>query len=371
MRHPKVLFVMEGGGTLPQDYVRGIIYRDMFTSSGIIAHYVGNHIAPPDYFLRPRSKFAQRCVGTFEYSVLWVILSRIGRYFNQRRIIFMSRHYDAIVFVKVSSLDLIKKVRQNSRARLIYDHSDALWLPHYAKTYKHIRDILRIVDAVTWDYVYTCDFIKQFNENIFHWPAPSQVELFDRNRGQCNKKKDEITIGWVGSQTTLFNLYSVWEALEQIFAKHKNVILKLIGTGTNSLLIPNFERVKYSGFSYYSQQEMINEILSMDIGLFPLFDVEDSRVRGFLKALVYMSGEAAVIASPRGQVPELIQDGVNGMLANSTAEWVEKLDLLISDHVLRKRIATAGLETARRDFSLEKSFECLLTALNLKKIDGV
>jgi glycosyltransferase involved in cell wall biosynthesis len=268
--------------------------------------------------------------------------------------------------VKVSSLDLIKRVRQNSRARLIYDHSDALWLPHHAKAYAHIRDILRIVDAVTWDYKYTYDFVKQFNENVFHWPAASQVELFDRSRRPCDKKKDEIIIGWVGGGNTLFNLYIVWEALEKIFIKHNNVHLKLIGTGTNSLLIPNFEQVRYLGVPYYGQQEMIKEILNIDIGLFPLFDVEDSRVRGFLKALVYMSGEAAIIASPCGQIPALIQDGVNGMLAKSTVEWVEKLDLLITNHALRKRIAAAGLETVRRDFSLEKSFECLLHALDLQ-----
>jgi glycosyltransferase involved in cell wall biosynthesis len=80
-----------------------------------------------------------------------------------------------------------------------------------------------------------------------------------------------------------------------------------------------------------------------------------------------MSGEAAVVASPRGQCVELIHDGVNGMLANSTAEWIEKLELLITDHALRKRIAAAGLETARRDYSLEKSFECLLRALDIEK----
>jgi glycosyltransferase involved in cell wall biosynthesis len=103
----------------------------------------------------------------------------------------------------------------------------------------------------------------------------------------------------------------------------------------------------------------------MDIGLFPLFDVEDSRIRGFLKALVYMSGETAVIASPRGQIPELIQDGINGMLADSGSEWEEKLGLLIKDAVLRKQIAARGLETARRHFSIEKSFEGLLLALKL------
>ena len=101
----------------------------------------------------------------------------------------------------------------------------------------------------------------------------------------------------------------------------------------------------------------------MDIGLFPLFEVQDSSVRGFLKALVYMSGETAVIASPRGQIQDLIQEGMNGMLANSRGEWVENWICSSTIRYCGKRIAASGLETARRHFSIEKSFEGLLLAL--------
>jgi glycosyltransferase involved in cell wall biosynthesis len=41
------------------------------------------------------------------------------------------------------------------------------------------------------------------------------------------------------------------------------------------------------------------------------------------------------------------------------------MEWLITDHELRRRIAAAGLETVRRDYSLEKSFEALLRALGM------
>ena len=55
------------------------------------------------------------------------------------------------------------------------------------------------------------------------------------------------------------------------------------------------------------------------------------------------------------------------MLANSTLEWVDKLEQLITNHELRQQIAAAGLATVRRDFSLEKSFMALINALGISQ----
>ena len=56
-----------------------------------------------------------------------------------------------------------------------------------------------------------------------------------------------------------------------------------LGTGHDPARLPPFEAVRVTTLPFYSQEEMIREILRMDIGLFPLFDVEDSRARGILK----------------------------------------------------------------------------------------
>lgn len=368
MRPPKVLFVMEGGGWLAQDFVRGQIYQELFRLKGISANYVGYHFAPPDWILRPRTETMQILTKFLGVRVLWwKIFDKVGKKINHHRIVQMASNYDAIVLVKVSSLNLVKQIRQSSTARLVYDLSDAVWLPLLSIDYPDIREILCSVDAVTWDYKYTMEFAKQYNKNTFPWLPASQVELFDavRNPSKPSSISGKITLGWLGSFGTLFNLYEIWVALEQIFEKYPNLHLRLLGTGSNKWLLPHFENVSYSVMPSYSSQQMIEEVLKMDIGLFPLFDVEDSRVRGFLKALVYMSGHAAVIASPRGEVTQLIQDGVNGMLANSTPEWVDKLEKLITNQDLRQRIAAAGLQTVRRDYSLQNSFNSLLRALNL------
>ena len=155
----------------------------------------------------------------------------------------------------------------------------------------------------------------------------------------------------------------ILEPLEAIFSRFDNIHLRIVGSGNNPALIPCFEKVRYSTKPYYSQTELIQEVLKMDIGLFPLFDIENSKARGILKATVYMSGETAVISSAVGQSKDLIQDGVNGMLATSNKEWEDKLETLITNSELRKKISVNGMETVRANFTLEQNFEKLLSAL--------
>jgi glycosyltransferase involved in cell wall biosynthesis len=360
----QVLFVFEGGGAT-SIHTRGSIYKELFAAQGISARYIPHHFEPPLWLIQPRGAITQQFMQSFECKLLLRGFDALAWRINERRILRMARQADAVVFVKVSSLALVKRIRRESRARLVYDVSDALWLPYLAKFYGDIGAILGMVDAVTWDYQYSFEFAQRYSSSLFHWPPASQVEFFDlHRRPKPSSASDQIRLGWVGSPGTAFSLHLIWEALEKLAGKYPNIHLRLVGTGPERIVIPHFEKVSYSVCPYYSPQQMIDEILQMDIGLFPLFDVEDSRVRGFIKALVYMSGEAAVVASPRGLVVDLIHDGTNGMLAECTAEWIQKLESLITNSALRKSIAARGLETAR-EFSLQNSFAGLMRALDL------
>jgi glycosyltransferase involved in cell wall biosynthesis len=175
------------------------------------------------------------------------------------------------------------------------------------------------------------------------------------------KQSGKVIIGWIGTPGTLFNLFSIFEPLERIFSRLNNIELRIVGSGHRKDLLPCFERVKYSTLPFYNQKEMIEEVLKMDIGLFPLFDIDNSNARGILKATIYMSGEVAVIGSAIGQTPDLISDGTNGLLARTPKEWEEKLEKLITDSEFRKRLSKNGLETVRSEFTTEQNFKRLLS----------
>ena len=81
--------------------------------------------------------------------------------------------------------------------------------------------------------------------------------------------------------------------------------------------LPRFEQVRFSCRPAYGQGEMVEEVLGMHIGLFPLFDVEDSCARGNLKAKIYMAGGSVAVCQNLGDNASLITDGRNGVLAST------------------------------------------------------
>jgi glycosyltransferase involved in cell wall biosynthesis len=363
----RVLIITEAGKAWPSGWVRALIYQDLFRTRNIRVDYMTRQAPWLANLQGTAGPIFSRLLNAGLAGILSRLSVQIARAREQVITRWARKHYDAIYLQKTGSFELVCALRQVCDARLVFDLNDAVWLPANAAYAKgKVREILGAVDAVTCDNPHGLAFARSYNQNVFLVPDPAQFELFNQHRNCVPKSDTLLILGWIGGPFTLFNLFSIWEALEALFSRHEGITLRLVGTGYNRFLLPRFEKVRFSTVPYYSQSDMVREVLGMDIGLFPLFDVEDSLARGILKATIYMSGETAVIASPRGQLVELIQDGVNGMLANSTAEWIEKLELLITDHALRKRIAAAGLETVRRDYSLERSFECLLHALGLE-----
>jgi glycosyltransferase involved in cell wall biosynthesis len=76
-----------------------------------------------------------------------------------------------------------------------------------------------------------------------------------------------------------------------------------------------------------------------------------------------MSAGAAAACQDYGQSQTLIQDGVNGVLAGNTHQWLAKLDWLVTHPAERRRLAQAGLQTVRAKYSREKCFQRLQQAL--------
>jgi glycosyltransferase involved in cell wall biosynthesis len=89
-----------------------------------------------------------------------------------------------------------------------------------------------------------------------------------------------------------------------------------------------------------------------DIGVYPLPDDEWSRGKCGFKAIEFMACGVPVVASAIGVNREIIEDGVNGFLAATDDDWVEKLRRLLDDPELRRRMGAAGRTTIEERYSL-------------------
>ena len=87
------------------------------------------------------------------------------------------------------------------------------------------------------------------------------------------------------------------------------------------------------------------------------FLVQPSRTEAMGRALVEaMAAGKARIGTRVDGIPTVINDGVDGLLVEveNVEELAEKIDLLIRDEKLRKKLGTAAAERARKDFSAQK-----------------
>ena len=70
------------------------------------------------------------------------------------------------------------------------------------------------------------------------------------------------------------------------------------------------------------------------------------------KCLQYMSLGIPSVVSPVGVNEEIIQHGVNGLIATTEEEWGNSLESLIKSIDLRKEIGQAGKQTIKTRYSV-------------------
>ena len=107
---------------------------------------------------------------------------------------------------------------------------------------------------------------------------------------------------------------------------------------------------------YWVIEREIEYLRAADIGLMPLKDTARARGKCAFKALQYMAVGVPPIVSPVGMNTEVIEDGVDGFLADTPEEWREKLTLLITDAALRRRMGAAARKKIQRAYSHDANY---------------
>ena len=106
----------------------------------------------------------------------------------------------------------------------------------------------------------------------------------------------------------------------------------------------SLEGVRYRQVTWTIDGEL--EVLrGFTIGIMPLQDTVWERGKCGFKLLQYMACGVPVIGSPVGVNIDIIEDGINGFLADSLEEWRSKLERLIQDPELRQNLAARGRQT--------------------------
>ena len=112
--------------------------------------------------------------------------------------------------------------------------------------------------------------------------------------------------------------------------------------------------VEFIGWRYDLEVPRLQEC---QIGIVPVKPSAWSPWKFFFKLIQYMSLGLPVVATATGSNLEIIEDGVNGFLADTPEEWYEKLRLLIENPDLRREMGRAARRTAETGFSLTRQID--------------
>jgi hypothetical protein len=264
----------------PSVMVRAEIFAQVLKKDGYEVSFYYDYSKTLQRFLELFLKFK------FLYFIFYSLLERIQKVVAKikRLTIFkVVSTCDGIIIIKYVEPSFISWIKGKSSAKILYDFDDAVWLPAFMGEEK-FNSIIGLVDFVSCDNNYLKAKAKRFNENTFVLNGPSQLELFEKSVRIAKKKGEPIIIGWIGSPATLFYMYSIYDALEEIGRRFPNVVLHLVGTGYHR--VPEFEKLKVVRIPAYDQAGMVQHVNTFDIGLYPLFNNELALGRGSLKATI-------------------------------------------------------------------------------------
>jgi glycosyltransferase involved in cell wall biosynthesis len=158
-----------------------------------------------------------------------------------------------------------------------------------------------------------------------------------------------VTIGWIGSRSTVDQLRTVLPSIERLNRDRLRARLVLVGAGTVGY---EAEWLDQREWSLDSEGE---DLASFDIGIMPMPDTEWTRGKCGYKLLQYFSAGLPVVASPVGVNTRMVGEGEErGLLAVSQDDWRSALERLIADHAARREMGAAARAFVEREYSYQR-----------------
>lgn len=166
-----------------------------------------------------------------------------------------------------------------------------------------------------------------------------------------------VTIGWLGSPTTVKYLKLIEPVLQDIAQRYPQVLWEIMGGNDFQM-----DGVDWR-ISDWSLQAELEALARIDIGLMPLPPEDWAKGKSGGKARTYMAAGVVPVVSAIGYNLELIREGETGFLCKTLQDWDRALSRAIEDAGLRQRLAIAARREVEARFNpadIAARMACLL-----------
>jgi glycosyltransferase involved in cell wall biosynthesis len=171
----------------------------------------------------------------------------------------------------------------------------------------------------------------------------------------------EIVIGMIARFQKYRRTDVFLEAVKTIVKEFQNVKVLLVGRSgqiEQSVIQPMKQLgvEKWIVLAGYQTKDYLDTLACMDIFVF-LMAGSDGTARALREAMAM--GKPVIVAN-RGMLPELVEDGISGLVVNDTAEEMARAALRLLHHPeMREALGKAAYRKAHQDFQLDRQVEAV------------
>jgi len=344
----KILFITCGTKIAPATRYRAYLYFPFLKDEGI--EYKAYSIFS--------DTLTRKMINSSTFSrlqrIIYYIQFSIERIIRGLKAIKMAGKFDIVFLQRVTFPFGMEKLLKERNKNIIFDIDDAIYLPdseenslvELLKKYikkKEVISILRVARCVIAENNYIKSFVEGYCKKVYLIIGPiDTAKNFPR---EYKLSPGIITIGWIGTPSTAVYLKMLDSVFKKLAERYK-IKIRLISAGPyfiSGVLVENIS---------WDEKAEVSELHKFDIGVMPMPDNEWTRGKVGCKMLQYMANGIPSVVSYTPTTAEVIEDGINGFLADSEEEWVKKLSILIEDFQLRERIGLNGRKSAEENYSV-------------------
>lgn len=294
--------------------------------------------------------------GNFQQKVAGTVRGHLRRLRDMTRV----HRYDVVyvhMWVTPFGTSLFERLTRRRAKSLVFDIEDnVLTEQAIPKDYNpnHLlrrlkgpgkaRYLIRQADHVITSSPFLNDFCLAINQRKRCTYISSSVDADRFIPANDYNNDDPVTVGWTGTFSSKVYL-DMLQGIFQELTRRVPFRLKVIGNFDYALDGVDLEVVRWS-----SERE-VEDLQSIDIGVYPL-PIDDWVLgKSGLKAIQYMMFGLPAVATKVGTTPMIIDHDVNGLLVESDSDWLDALERLIREPALRERLGKAAREKAVANYS--------------------
>jgi len=272
---------------------------------------------------------------------------------------------------------LLEKTKKQNK-EIIFDTDDLVFdaeLFHATDSYKNMNVLEKKQyekgvgsEIINDPYVKTCTtstsylsgILGKYGKKIFvskNKISNHELAVAENILDNISKEKDEfVRIGYFsGTYSHNKDFATITDALLEILEKYPYIKLYLAGPLDMESRLSKFKE-KIVTMPFVPRDKYYENIWKVDINLAPLIKNDPyceskSEIKFMEPGLLGIS----TVAVRNQTFSEAISDGVNGFLADNTAEWVEKIGKLVEDKKLRHEMGEKAREKVLRDYTNKNS----------------